>query len=90
MLRTCITSSPPHPVLAAVKVDAEVAHSLKLVASEVWGSPDCDIHQGSGVDLERVLGREGGGGGGGGDGEEERRRQGGKEMRRQGDEKARR
>ena len=49
----------PHLLFAAVKVNTEIAYSLKLVASEVWGIPGCDIHQGSGVGLERAL-RKGG------------------------------
>ena len=64
-------TSLPHLLFAAVKVNTEVAYSLKLVASEVWGIPGRDIHQGSGVGLERALRK-----GGEGRGEERREREG--------------
>ena len=62
-MRTGIhTPSSSHLLFAAVKVDTEVSNSLKLVASQVWGIPGRDIHQGSRVGLEGVLGGEGRGG----------------------------
>ena len=69
-MRTGIhTPSSSHLLFATVKVDAEVSNSLKLVASQVWGIPGRDIHQGSRVGLEGVLGGEGRGGEGwGGEG----------------------